>query len=370
MSPCRCLILLAALVMVGCTSAKKSDNGLVPPGAEFRTGLPFEPGYAQQFGYSHRWARSIELGKGQSVFAIEQLDDLLLTVERPRNVVTALNLNDGSLAWKAIIGEPLENFFGPIGDDEYVYVSSSRRMFKLLRRNGQIAEVYNLPLPVTMTPLLVDNIAIFGSVNGKVYGFDVVDGYRKWTYALKGRINATPLQDGDSVFVADADGYYAMLTTKGDLRWRGSTYGSITAEPVLDGFDIVLASDDQSLYSFRSNTGEDRWPAYRSEVALTQTPVVLDDVIYLVEPGLGLTAIDADTGKPIWKTTEVFQPVATVKGKVIAHVGKTLSKIDPATGKTLQTVPTREIKMILNGPADSLLLVTPDGEIMRIDPLP
>ncbi|MEM9913370.1 MAG: PQQ-binding-like beta-propeller repeat protein [Planctomycetota bacterium] len=361
--------MLAALVMVGCTSAKKTDNGLVPPGAEFRTGLPFEPGYAQQFGYAHRWARSIKLGDGQSVFAVEIVDDLIITVERPTNIITALNLKDGSLAWKSLIGEPLENFFGPVGDDEYIYVSSNRRMFKLLRRNGQTDGVYELPLPVTMTPLLVDNIAVFGSVNGKVYGFDVEEGYRKWTYGLSGRINSTPLLDGEDVFVVDADGRYVMITANsGAVQWRGSTFGDISADPVLVGREIYLASEDQSLYSFAANTGELRWPAYRSEVALTQTPAVRNDVIFLPEPTLGLTAIDADTGKSIWQTTDVVQPVASVGGKVIAFADKKLKKIEPATGEVLQTVPTREIQMILNGPGNSLILVTPGGEIMRIDP--
>ena len=45
-----------------------------------------------------------------------------------------------------------------------------------------------------------------------------------------------------------------------------------------------------------------------------------------------------------------------------------MKKIEPATGEVLQTVPTREIQLILNGPGNSLLLVTPGGEIMRVDP--
>lgn len=372
MSPCRCLILFAvSLTLIGCTSVKKTGSGLVPPGAEFRTGLPVEPGYAQQFGYSHRWARSIELGKGQSVTAVKILDDLLVAVESPGNVITALNLRDGSLAWKAILGDRSEQFYGPMGDDRHVYVSSTRRIFKLLRRNGDIVNVYDLPLPVAMTPILVDGIAIFGSINGKLYGFDIEDGFRKWTYALKSRITSTPVLDGETVFAADDNGNYVVLTAKsGQLRWRGATYGPITADPVLDGFDIVVASEDQSLYSFQANTGNETWPAYRSEVALTQTPSVIDGVIYLVEPGLGLTAINADTGKAVWKTKNVFQPVASAKGKVIAYVDKTLSKIDPATGSVVQTVPTREIQAIIHGTDGSLLVVTPGGEIMRIDPLP
>lgn len=373
MNVSRCLVVLAALVMVGCSTAKKTESkqGLVPPGAEFRTGLPFEPGYAYQFGYTHRWARSLELSKSQSVFAIRTLDDLIVVVERPRNLVTALNADDGSLAWKSSIGEPLETFYAPFGNSEFVFVNSSRRLFKLFRSTGQIAQVYDLPMPVTMSPLLVEDIAVFGSVNGKAYGFDVVDGYRKWTYGLNGRIMSTPLSDGEAVFVADSNGSYAMLVAKtGDLRWRGSTYGQLSSEPVRHALDIVIASDDQSLYSLRANTGERRWPVYRSEVPLNQTPAAYGDVIYVVEPGMGLTALDSRTGKPLWKSEESLQPVAEVDGKVIAYADKTLSKINPETGDVIQTVPTREIDLFEPGPGQSLLMVTPRGEIMRIDPRP
>ncbi len=372
MNPCRCLILLAvSLTFLGCTAAKKTDSGLVPPGAEFRTGLPVEPGYAQQFGYSHRWARSVEPARGQSIAAVKILDDLVVTVEAPDNVVTAMSLRDGSLAWKIVLGDRSEEFYGPMGDDRYVYINSTRRLFKLLRRNGEIVDVYDLPLPVSMTPILVDDIAIFGSINGKLYGFDVDNGFRKWTYALKSRITSSPVLDGDTVFAADDDGNYVMLAAKsGELRWRGAAYGSITADPVLSRFNVVVASEDQSLYSLQANTGRESWPAYRSEVPLTQTPAVIDDVIYLVEPGVGLSAIDAKTGQPIWKTVETFQPITSSQGRVIARAEKALSKIDPATGIVLQTVPTREIQLVLNGPAGSLLIVTPGGEFMRIDPQP
>ncbi|MEM9417751.1 MAG: PQQ-binding-like beta-propeller repeat protein [Planctomycetota bacterium] len=358
--------------MVGCSTAKKTETrGLVPPGAEFRTGLPFEPGYAHQFGYTHRWARSLELSSKQSVHAIRTLGDLVVTVERPRNLVTALNANDGSLAWKRSLGEPLETFYAPFGNDEFIFVNSARRLFKLYRRTGETVQIYDLPRPVTMSPLLVEDIAVFGSVNGNVYGFDVVDGYRKWSYGLNGRIMSTPLSDGESVFVADSSGTYAMLMAKtGDLRWRGATYGQLTSEPVRHALDIVIASDDQSLYSLRANTGERRWPVYRSEVPLSQTPAAFGDVIYVVEPGLGLTALDSRTGKPIWKAEESMQPVAEVNGKVVAYADKTLSKIDPETGDVIQTVPTREIEIFQPGPGQSLLMVTPKGEIMRIDPRP
>ncbi|MEM1109719.1 MAG: PQQ-binding-like beta-propeller repeat protein [Planctomycetota bacterium] len=367
---CRIVFALASLlVLIGCNAAKTTETRTVPPGAEFRTGLAFEPGFANQFGYSFRWARSIDLQSGQTIEAVVPLGEHLVTVEQPENVVTAINLSDGSTAWKTILGEPLEVFVGAVGDKNHIYINSSRRFFKLQRRNGDIVELFNLPLPVNMTPLLVDNLAIFGSVNGWAYAFDVNKGFRKWTYGLKNQIFATPVQDNDTVFVADSDGNYAMLALRsGELRWRGSTFGDLSAAPVRDRFNMVVASEDQSMYSFASNTGLEAWPAYRSEVPLSETPVVIDDVIYLAEPGVGLTAVSANSGEAQWQIAETYQPITGLKGKLIATGDQVLLRIDPADGRVVQSVPTRELQSAINGPDGSLLLVTPGGEIVRIDP--
>lgn len=370
MTPCRCLMLLIlALTVVGCGSSSKDSTGPIPPGAEFRTGLPLEPGYAQQFGYTTRWARSIALGDGQSIFAAKPVGDLLMVVERPDNVVTALKLDNGEMVWKTIVGESLEQLYAPVGNDEIIFVNSGRRLFSLNRRNGNLINVDNLPFPVTMSPILVDDIAIFGSVNGKVYGYTIKNGYRKWTYSLRGRIMNSPIVKDDTIFATDSTGYYAVLATKtGELRWRGETYGPITAATVLDGDYFIVASDDQSLYSLQDTTGEDRWPAYRSEVPLSNTPAVLGGQIYVVEPGRGLTALNSSTGKPRWNIEQPLQPVSEIDGKVVAHHDKTLAIIDPATGKVIDEVPTRELDTIKPGPDNSLLLVTPGGDILRIDP--
>ena len=371
LSRCLMLLILAAVTLPGCVS-KKESSAPPPPGAEYRTGLALEPGYARDLGYSSRWARSVVLGEGQSVHAAVPLGDLLVIVERPTNVVTALNISDGSLAWKKVLGDPLERLYTPVGDEDFIYVNSTLRIFSLNRRNGDVEKIANLAYPVLNGPTLIDKLAVFGSGNGRVYAHHVDDGYKKWVYGLTSPVEARPLIDGNQVFVADTKGHYAMLESKtGDLRWRGSTFGPITASPTLDRAFIVIASEDQSLYSFVATTGRERWSRFRSEVRLTETPIVIDNVIYLPEPGVGMTAIDANTGDPLWtipETNAPGTPVAAFAGGVLVHDQDSVTKLDPATGETLHTVPTKKIEMIVKGPDNSLIVVSKRGEILRVDP--
>lgn len=370
MSLSRCLLLtLAAVISLpGCASRKNTADP-TPPGAEYRTGLALEPGYARDLGFSNRWARSLVLARGQSILDAVPLGDLLVIVERPGNVVTALNIADGSLAWKKLLGDEFEVLYPPVGDEDNIYVNSGRRLFTLARRDGEVDKISNLAYPVESGPTLVGKLTIFGSGGGRVYAHHVVDGYKKWVYGLTSPIETRPVVENNQLFVADTNGRYAMLETKtGELRWQGSTFGPITANPVLDRAFIVIASKDQSLYSLVGTTGRERWERFRSEVPLTQTPTVIDSVIYLPEPGIGLTAIDANTGVAKWTIPDVPSPVTAYNGKVLLSYKTALTTIDPATGETVLKVPTKPLEMIVKGPADSLIVVSEKGDVLRLDP--
>ncbi|MEL7089455.1 MAG: PQQ-binding-like beta-propeller repeat protein, partial [Planctomycetota bacterium] len=242
-------------------------------------------------------------------------------------------------------------------------------LFTLSRRDGEVDRITNLAYPVESGPTLIDQLAIFGSGNGRVFAHHVDDGYNKWVYGLTGPIETRPVAENNQVFVADTQGRYATVESKtGELRWQGRTFGPVTANPVVDRAFIVVASEDQSLYSFVATTGRERWEPFRSEVPLTQAPTVIDGVIYLPEPGIGLTAIDGNTGVALWTIPDIPVPVTAHDGKILLNYETTLNTIDPATGETVLSVPTRPLERVVKGPADSLIVVSKEGEILRLDP--
>ena len=368
MSFCRCLPALTLVaLLIGCGGTPKPQPD-TPPGAEFRTGNLIEPGYAQQFDYATRWVRDVALARGQSIHAVRVLDDLLVIVERPRNVVTALRVNDGTMIWKKVLGQRLEQLFAPVGDDDFIYVATRQRVFKLDRSRGDIVATQDLKYIIESPPLLLDRRLIAGSIRGIVFGHDVDAGYSIWAYGLPDTISAEPVQIDDKVFFADVSGNYVMLRSDdGELRWNGSTFGPITAAPVVDGGHIIIASEDQSLYSLTATTGRYRWEPYRSEVPLTRSPVVVDGMIYLLEPGIGLTVIDGETGEAQWTTRENFVPVEVRDGQLLVYRDNSLSRLNPADGETRAQVPTRPLQMVQRGPDDSLILVGKQGQVIRID---
>ncbi len=364
-------LLLCSMVLLalwGCGTPGRS-TGRAPQGAEFKTGLPIEPGHAQQIDYATRWVTDIALEGDQEITAVRQQGDMLLIVEQPINLVTALRVDDGALMWKRVIGSDLEDIYTPVADEERVYVNTNNRLFALDRRRGNVLDVQDLDYPVNAGPNLTGSLAIFGSVSGEVFAHDVTNGFSKWAYRLPASIATPPIQSGINTFAADVRGNYAMLATNnGQLLWRGHVYGPITVPPAIDRAFIIVASQDQSLYSLAANTGRFRWPPYRSEAPFVDPPIVIDDSIYIAEPRKGLTALDADTGQPRWTIPELRTPLLLDDGALLVYTEQTLGSLDPATGRVLFHAPTRPLNRIVIGPGRSLILAAKDGRLHRIDP--
>ena len=362
---------LAPGLLTGCgsTTASRTAANAGGPGADFSTGYPIEPGHARELGYDVRWVHDLPLEAGQSVAHVLEDPDTLLVVENPVNVVTALNPDTGATLWKTVIGSPLETVVGMTSDDRSVYVNTTTRVFRLARRGGAVKAIGDLQYPVNGSPLRVGRLAIFGSDVGNVFAHHLDDGFTKWAYGLSAPIEVPPLLAEREVFAVDAVGRYAMLDANtGKLLWRGQFYAGVSADPIIEEGFIVVASEDQSLYSLGGVNGKDRWPAFRSEARLTVPPLARDGRIFLNEPGVGLSAINAETGEGEWRFDGDVLPFAADARMVLARGEGGLVALDVADGTVLTSVPTRRLFVSRSDDEGQLLLSDTDGSVMRLSP--
>ncbi len=365
-------LVLALAGLIGVGGCAGSDNAQQTAWtSQPSAGLPVETSLARELGFSTQWVRSLVMADGQEIVRTKLLGDILVILERPRNVVTALSAANGELLWKTAVGGEIEELRGVIGDADNVYVNSTLRMYTLNRENGRPTYASKLDNTVSTEPVLYKNLAIFGGINGRVFAHDLVKGFSSWSYDLPAKIVVHPIIDGLKVFAADSRGNYAMLdAATGDMRWRNAAFEGIVAAPAIDRSFIIISSKDQSVYSLNSATGSRRWRPYRSAVPLTDPPVVLDRVIYQREPGIGLTAIDSNTGDGLWTYRVDANPIALVDEQyLMAYTADMLLLLDAETGKPLQQVPTSGLRTIINGPDESLILISNDARMMRLNPI-
>lgn len=134
-----------------------------------------------------------------------------------------------------------------------------------------------------------------------------------------GVLTATPVVVGDTVYVQDAkSSVFAIDRKTGKLRWRRA-YAAPNDGPngvaVADG--RVFAATDTTAFALRADTGERLWSrrlADSDEQFVGIAPVVDDGRVYLSTVGFApggrgaLYALDAETGRRVWKFDTVKEP--------------------------------------------------------------
>lgn len=368
----------AALMMTtGCaTGPADTGNGPADPGPSRvvrntgGTGHLIEPGPAAELGYRISWARDMNLPRRQSITSAVILDDLLLTVEAPDNLITARNLRSGEMAWKVKLGSDLERFFTPVRDGGEVYINSETRMFTLRATDGKVLSVADLDEAVNSGPAysVETGLAIFGSKTGLIFAHSVDNNFARWRYRLPEQISSTPISIDQDVFVVDNAGNYVMLeVTSGDIQWRNHTLGDVSAPPAVQGSEVLVASEDRKLYSLNRTSGNDAWQYLGAEQPLTAPAIPLGRLILLpLTPNRGVVALTAVDGDEVWRTDVNANPVVERDQDLLMHTDNSMFLLDLDDGEVLIEAPTRGIQTVIPGPGESLILISPRGRVLRL----
>jgi outer membrane protein assembly factor BamB len=106
---------------------------------------------------------------------------------------------------------------------------------------------------------IADGLAIVGSRGRAVEAFAVSDGKRAWRQPMRGRVDGSPvvahLAGGAGLIavVGDAAGRLAALdAATGKPAWEFDAGGGFVASPAIAAGHVVMASDDGTIWCFRS----------------------------------------------------------------------------------------------------------------------
>ena len=335
-----------------------------------RTGHLIEPGPAAELGYRISWSRDLNLPGDQSLASATVVGDLLITVERPDNFITARSVRDGQLKWKIKLGGPLEEFYAPNRDGDRVFINSQTRMYTLRANSGEVTSVANLDVAVNAPPVYdpSTNFAIFGGANGLIFAHSVENNFAHWRYKLPGQITSPPVRTDLDVFVVDGMGNYVMLeTSTGRIQWRNRTLGSVVAAPALQGNEVLIASRDRKLYALNRTSGQDAWLYLGAERPLTASPVALGRIIVLpLPPDGGIVAIRALDGEELWRSDVNAKPIIERDRDLLLYTSRAMHLLDLEDGEVLIEAPTLPLQQVIPGPNDSLILLSPEGRMLRL----
>ncbi len=378
----RLIVLLVAGVLValpmvggmgGCSkpggeAARSDDFGV---GAAATADLPIRAVAAGDFGYTNGWARSLSLPPGQRVRSLSVLGDLVVVVQEPINLVVGMSADTGKVRWVRRLGSPIERLMKPLRNQDRVYFASETNMYSLDVETGEDVEVGRLKYPVKLAPAQAGNLAIFGSVSGRLFAYSLRANAVIYSRHFSQQFLAPPIVSGDIVIAANQSGWARGYKAEtGKLQWKDRTFGPFQAPPAADSARVYLASTDQFLYGLERSTGNELWK-FPTEEPLLDSPVVLGRSVYQFVENRGLVSLAAESGEVQWELPIADEPIALTPDNRLLLLGKdrsTLTKIDPQTGATVERVNTQPLRDLLEGPDGSLMLLTQSGILHRLDP--
>ncbi|MEX1017530.1 MAG: PQQ-binding-like beta-propeller repeat protein [Phycisphaeraceae bacterium] len=361
------LPMFTALAFAGCSSPQsRTGDG----DDARRTGLLIEPDEAERVGYAVNWISTLDLPRRQQVTAVQVLDDLIVSLERPTNMISAVSISDGRVLWRQVADGGSDPLYEPTRQGDRLYINSSSQLFTLDAYTGEVIAAADLPAAVDTGHTLVDGRALFGAVNGRVFAVDLESGQVRWSKQLSARISVPPADADTTTLAVDDSGRYAMYdTTDGTLLWYGRTFGRNGAAPAIGEDTVYIPSYDQTLYALSRATGRDRW-TYRTTVPLTTGPMLVRDTLMLLIPEQDkVVALDAEDGSVRWEFDDLAIPATTPRDdRILMATPQRLRLVRFADGQTLDDAQTRPLLTALPGPDHSLVLVGQDGRLIRLNP--
>ena len=196
----------------------------------------------------------------------------------------------GFYAAPAIVGETLY----VAGQDGVVYALNAA--------DGQVRWRFETGSANYSGVAIGEGLGYVAASGGTLYAIDLQTGEARWQAEVGGTVYATPVVAGGLVLIGQGDGKWvkAYDAASGEQRWQfplGKRMGSaLSASDEL----AFLPSYDMHLYAVELSTMRLRWQ-YVASQPIDSAPLLDGDTLYVKLPSDELIALDAATGKELWK---------------------------------------------------------------------
>lgn len=209
--------------------------------------------------------------------------------------IVALNRADGAEIWTAKVDTRLPL----VWDQGLLFAASGQEVRALRAADGSMA--WRAPIGEIQTPLTsVAGWLIAGTKAGDIVALRALDGSEIWRRPIAGALAAAPAVEGDRIYVPFESGRVAAWQIeRGEPVWQrtlGGRPGGVLALPDR----IFLGASDNFLYCLARSDGEILW-RWRTAADVVGLPSADDRRVYFVSLDNVVRALDRRTGVQRWK---------------------------------------------------------------------
>lgn len=191
-----------------------------------------------------------------------------------------------------------------------VFGNQSGVVQALSLKNGKKAWQFATGGPIFSSPAVANGKIVLGSADGAVYCFNS-KGQLQWKFITGAAILGAPLIENNTVYIGGSDSLFrAIDLTTGGLKWSfNGLEGPVVSQPVTDGNTLIFGAWDCNLYALNKTDGSLLWKwnngsPVRNYSPASVIPVIKDGAVYIAAPDRFLTAIDLQTGRTLWRTSQ------------------------------------------------------------------
>jgi outer membrane protein assembly factor BamB len=190
----------------------------------------------------------------------------------------------------------------PLIADGTIYVASiDHHIHAIEQDSGDSLWSRDLSAAVAGAPTLVGDYLIAPTLGKGVIAMDPSDGSIEWEFETGGWVWGTPADADGVVYFADAEGFvYAADAESGEEVWSFQPDGPIIASPLIEGDSLYLCTSEGVLV----RKAADNLPAWQQPLAGRQLtrPAVSGDTLLVasIESDNLLTALILESGAIRW----------------------------------------------------------------------
>jgi outer membrane protein assembly factor BamB len=117
------------------------------------------------------------------------------------------------------------------------------------------------------------------------------------------RITSVLAENDFVIFATEAGNVIRIATDKAAKIWQFNATSAVVGPVVHDATSLYFACRDTCVYRIELSSGKLLWK-YQTQGVLDAAPQLGDKLVYQCVPGMGLAAIDKQTGKPVWQVKD------------------------------------------------------------------
>jgi outer membrane protein assembly factor BamB len=113
--------------------------------------------------------------------------------------------------------------------------------------------------PLYSTPLVVEDLIVFGSESGTLHAVDL-KGKARWQYsAPSAEIFTRPVTDGKRIYFGATNQAFYAVDLSGQVKWQFSTQERIKSDAAVAEGVVYTTSYDGHVYALKAETGKLVW---------------------------------------------------------------------------------------------------------------